>query len=119
MARDYITIGSSPASEDCAQLGSADYHERSRKEMKAFINQIRREFGPEPDGARLAIKSFPHDFGTYSEVVCYYDDTNEAAMDYAFKTECPSEYWDNQAKVELMPSFQNPTDCTPKGWDSV
>jgi len=99
--RDYITIGSSPASEDCAQVGSENYAEQMRKETKAYIGQIRREFGPEPDGARLTVKSFPHDFGCYHEVVCYYDDTLPESVEYAFKVECPSENWDRQARAEL------------------
>jgi hypothetical protein len=99
--KDYITIGSTPAGENCAQVGSPDYFERSKKEMKAYINQIRREFGSEPVGARLSIKSFPHDFGTYSEVICYYYDEIPESVDYALKAECPNEYWDVEAKKEL------------------
>jgi hypothetical protein len=99
--RDYITIGSTPADEDCAQLGSDNYRERMRKESAAFIAQILREFGLEPEGARLAVKGFPHDFGTYHEVVCYYDDSLPASVEYAFKVESPSANWDAQARAEL------------------
>ena len=58
--------------------------------------------GPEPDGARLAVKSNPHDFGTYLSVVCWYEPGNEPAIDYAFrcKSDGPAE-WDEQAKREL------------------
>jgi hypothetical protein len=100
--RDYLNIGSSPASEDCAQVGSDGYHKKAKKECGVFIGQIRRELGPEPPGASLSIKSFPHDFGNYMEVVCYFDDESEAAREYAFKceAECP-DMWDEEAKKEL------------------
>lgn len=99
---NYITIGSSPCDEPCAQVGSENYHENARKEGKAFINQLRRQFGPEPASASLRIKGFPHDFGTYHEVVCYYDSSDDVGADYAFRleSEMPAE-WDQQAKQEL------------------
>jgi hypothetical protein len=85
--RDYLTLGPAPCDEDCAQVGQPDYHERARHECKRFIDLIRRTLGPEPDGARLAIKSFPHDFGNYTEVVCYFDSEIEAAVVYAYRCE--------------------------------
>ena len=91
--KDYLSIGSSPAEEDCAQVGTDNYREIARKECKAYIDQIRRQLGDEPEGAFLAIKSFPHDFGSYLEVVCFFDDNNEIASNYAFK--CESETWPN------------------------
>jgi hypothetical protein len=104
--RDYISIGPSPCDEDCAQAGTSGYHEQAMKECKAYLHQIRREFGEEPVGARLAVKPFPHDFGTYYEVVCYFEDSEEAA-EYAFKCECPAPTWDEEALKELgiVPNF--------------
>jgi hypothetical protein len=100
---DYISIGSTPSGETCAQVGSEDYDNRSRKECRAFVNQLRRVFGEEVCSAQLKIKSFPHDFGSYREVICYFSDTDDDGMEYAFKleNECP-EYWDEQAKEELQ-----------------
>ncbi len=85
--RDYIEIGPAPCEEECAQVGSDGYHARAREECRRFIGAIRAKLGPEPDGARLAAKSFSHDFGTYHEVVCWYDEGNEAAAAYAFRCE--------------------------------
>jgi len=85
--RDYLNIGSTPPAEDCAQVGSDNYYEESKKECKRYIELLREKMGNEPVGARLAIKSFPHDFGNYYEVVCYYDDSNPKAVDYAFRCE--------------------------------
>lgn len=72
--QDYINIGSTPCDEDCAQVGSQDYYSRARAECERFRNLLRKKFGPEPAGARLAIKTFPHEFGSYLEVVCYYEE---------------------------------------------
>lgn len=83
--RDYIDIGSAPSGEDCAQVGAEDYHSRVRVECNRFIGLIRKTLGPEPEGARLSVKAFSHDFGTYHEVVCYFDDNSEEAMRYAFR----------------------------------
>jgi len=66
--RDSLSIGSSPANEDCAQVGSDDYNKRARAETRAFVHQLRRVFGTEPEGARLKVKPNQHDFGTYLEV---------------------------------------------------
>ena len=100
--RDYITIGSTPYEEDCAQVGSANYPERSRVECRAFKEQLLRIFGEPPEGADIGVKSFDHDFGTYREVVCYYDEDEEESVRYAFKLEeeIPTQ-WDNEARVLL------------------
>jgi hypothetical protein len=100
--RDWLSIGSSPSGEDCAQIGDEDYYMRSRKELRAFIKQLAREFPSPPQGAYLAAKSFPHDYGSYTEIVVFYDDTKEECLDWALKVEaeCPEE-WDGLAKEEL------------------
>jgi hypothetical protein len=87
MARNYLNIGSTPPDEDCAQVGSEDYHIKARAECIRYIERIREFCGPEPVGASLKIKSFPHDFGTYYEVVCWYDEDIKESVDYAFKVE--------------------------------
>ena len=99
---DHMYVGATPPMEDCAQVGTADYFERARRECRAYIGLLRRSLGPEPTGAKLAIKSNPHDFGTYLSVVCYYDVSNEDARNYAFRCESegPDE-WDAIARREL------------------
>ena len=118
--RDHICIGPTPADETCAQVGADDYQSTARRECRAFINQIRREFGPEPDGARLFIKSNPHDFGSYLDVCCEFetdgadefDYTNveqvkpSAAYEYALKCENTSNRWDAAALDELSAVFK-------------
>lgn len=90
-----MEIGPSPAAEDCVQLGTEDYAVLAREECNRFIAFIRKHKGQEPDGARLAIKSNAHDFGMYYEVVCYFDDEEEQAVEYAFGCESDlPETWD-------------------------
>jgi len=85
--REYLPIGSSPCEENCAQVGSPNYREQAFDECMRFITLIREKLGQEPKGAELRIKSFPHDFGSYYEVVCYYDENNEEAINYAYNCE--------------------------------
>lgn len=95
--KDYLTIGSSPTGEDCAQVGTDDYYEKAHEECKHFINLLIKTFGKEPPGTKLAIRSFEHDFGTYYEVVCYFDDNFPESVDYAFECEGKTpEYWEKE-----------------------
>ena len=103
--QEYVDLGgTTPPEESCAQVGSRayDYYDRARKEARAYIGLLRRMFGDEPDGARLGIKSHPHDFGTYLTVVCFFHPDNATAADYASRCEAegPQE-WDEQARREL------------------
>lgn len=88
--RDYVSIGPAPYVEDCAQVGTDGYRLRAKIECQMHILCIRQKLGLEPEGARLAIKSFPHDFGSYLEVVCYYNDDFSQAVAYAFACESHS-----------------------------
>jgi len=95
--RDYIDIGSAPYDEHCVQVQpGVDYLPAMREECKRFIKRIREVHGDEPDSAELAIKSNPHDFGTYLAVVCYYWEDDEEALAYAIKCqdEMPSRWED-------------------------
>lgn len=101
--RDYISIGCTPAMEDCAQVGRANYHEQMRKETKAYIGQLTRMF-PLPEGvdAIIKVKSFPHDFGTYHEVVVDYNVDQKEALSYALTVEADAPaHWDQEARKEL------------------
>lgn len=81
-------IGSSPSEESCVQV-TADGAtiDAQKHECQAYIEALRRLLGPEPEGARLRIKSQPHDFGTYYDVICRFDENDEQAVEYAFKCE--------------------------------
>ena len=96
-----ISIGAVPSGEDCEQLGPNYNPTKARRECQAFIDQLRRHFGEEPFGARFRISSNPHDFGTYYEVECRFDENNEEAAEYAFAAEDCPEYWDAEALAYL------------------
>lgn len=81
--RDYMTIGSSPVDEKCVNVGEENYESRSLEECNKYIALIRKKLGPEPHAAQLRTKLFPHDFGSYREVVCYFDDNEPASIAYA------------------------------------
>jgi hypothetical protein len=109
---DYLVIGSVPYDEPCQQVPYDDpvlarlalrcLCPLHWLECKAFANQLVRILGPPPEGASLQVKSFPHDFGTYCEVVCWYDENNDKAAEYAYRceSECPAN-WDEEAREEL------------------
>jgi hypothetical protein len=98
---EYLELGSSPYDEDCAQVGSPDYYERVKKECRVYLNQLRRQYGEEPEGAKLSIKSFNHDFGSYYEVICYYKENNRISEKYAYTLEDGCAKWDKEALKEL------------------
>ncbi len=97
--RDYLCIGPSPPDEECYPIG--DY--RAKAECRRYIDLIREVLGPEPEGARLAIKGFDHDIGVYYIVICYY--TLET-VDYAFKVEIegPTK-WNDAPSGGILPNL--------------
>jgi len=103
MMIDYISIGCSPYDEDCAQVGSAGFRERASIEMNVYIDQLHRMFPQiEDSDLTLAIKWFPHDFGSYGEVVVKYSDANpdDEALALFLENNAP-DLWDDIAKERL------------------
>ncbi|MEZ6142950.1 MAG: hypothetical protein R3B84_20490 [Zavarzinella sp.] len=87
MSDDYLPVGPAPAEETCVAVGERDYSKKARTECQQYIQAIRAKLGQEPEGARLGIKSFTHDFGSYFEVVCYFEAENPKAVEYAYRCE--------------------------------
>ena len=85
--RNYISIGPSPYEENCAQVGEPGYREKALEECTRFIRLLRETCGPEPEGARLSVRWFPHDFGDYCEVVCSFNPESPASVEYAQRCE--------------------------------
>ena len=83
---DYLNIGPSPCGETCVAVGNPDYHNLARQECERFKQQIIRHYPP-VFNARVAIKAFEHDFGTYYEVCVVYSVEDEEANEYAFAVE--------------------------------
>ena len=118
MSRDNLYIGSVPGDEDCASVGHPDYFVRARRESRAFIAQLRRLNGAEPEGARLYVAENPHDFGTYLSVNCAFDPLLPESVDYAFRCEGEGfpERWDDRAREDLA---DLPAGGDGKGADDV
>jgi len=100
-------LGSGPADEDIAQVGSVDYDVRSHAETQAWLAQLRRMLISRghttlPTGFRLSVARQPHDFGTYLEVICRFNDSDECSVDLAqlLDGEAPTR-WDDDARMEL------------------
>lgn len=105
--KEFLVIGSAPAEEDCVHVtAEGGYQAKMRKECQRFLDGIRLKLGAEPEGARLAVKSFPHDFGSYYEVVCWYDTDKEASAEYAYK--CDSECPNTWEEIEALGSASKP-----------
>ncbi|WP_050028949.1 hypothetical protein [Verrucomicrobium sp. BvORR034] len=111
---DYTVIGSTPCDEDCQQVGAPDYDRAAAiAECKRFRDLIREHCGEEPEGARLIIKGETHEFGTYHEVHCVFNDNIDLAVDYAFhvETHAPAKWdgsgarrWLSTSQAEPQPS---------------
>ena len=100
---DELFLSTTPVNEPCAQLGAQDYLRQTRAECRAFIGQLHRQFGEPPSGAWLKVRRCPHDFGTYHELVVRFDDTNEQAVDFAYRLENDLPlHWDDIARAELQ-----------------
>ena len=95
--RDYLTFGSSPVEEDCVQVGAPDYYEKYRDECNRYRQLLLNRFGNPPGSAKLIIKAFEHDFGTYYEVCIAFNDENEEETNYAYMLEnnIPARWEDN------------------------
>ena len=104
MSRDYLAIGSAPCEEECAQVGSDNYRERAQQECTRYITVLREKLGPEPEGASLRIHGYEHDFGTYYEVTCYFNDNKPEAVAYAYACEAYGPVtWDDTTPYDWRP----------------
>lgn len=103
--RDYISIGSAPHDENCQQLGENYNSLKAQLELRAFRNQILRHYPVPNETVGVRAKSFPHDFGSYSEICVVYDDDQEDDVRYAFDVEGDEKdvlsHWDDEAKQFL------------------
>jgi hypothetical protein len=69
-----FSIGSTPSDEPCAQTGiTAKWVYLQQLECTVYRAALIARFGMPPEGARLAIKSHNHDFGSYAQVKIVFD----------------------------------------------
>ena len=89
---DYLVLGSN----GFAQVGDADYRAKNKIEMRILLDFFKEKFPiPEPfiNMAYYSIKAFPHDFGTYHEIVLIYDDDKLSEWESS-EQESESEWFD-------------------------
>ena len=103
--KSYLTVGSAPAGENCAQVGTEGYVQAAIREGRAYIGQLRRHYKAQVGHdfpCRLIVQSHPHDFGFYYEVnVVYQDEEPHEVMAVLWLTNNSPELWDQTAKDEL------------------
>lgn len=106
---DYLELGPTPIDEPCCQIGIQD-STLNRIECRVYREMLERWIAAHKPDLRarsasfyLAIKAFPHDFGTYREVCAMYDDADEAGMELAYWLEGSTpETWDEEGKRHLV-----------------
>jgi hypothetical protein len=113
--RDYLTLGPTPAEEKCIGLGPNYDHAKALKESRVYKRQLERAFPDAPEGCYFTVKSFPHEYGNYLEVVVSFDNDDEEQTDFAYDVErsLPGK-WDDIAKIHLLPKFQEVMADLPK-----
>ena len=90
---DYLCLGPVPAYEDCQQVGTDSYdYQKDTEDLRRYKSMLEICW-PE---AHFAIKSFPHDFGTYREVVVYYDTEDENPIALEIEANLPKT-WNEEA----------------------
>lgn len=83
--RDYIEIGTTPCNESCCQVGRDNYSKYGLLEAREFKRMLKSIYADKLDLVTFSIKTFPHDFGSYYDVVVYYD--NDEGMNEAYEIE--------------------------------
>jgi hypothetical protein len=103
---DYLTIGCTPAAENCVQVSSSqNYHDDMRKEVSRYRDMIQKRY-PFIPSEMIRVKSFQHDFGTYMEVCVVFSDSVEEQERMAYFVENTSpEYW-NDKKVYTKEEYE-------------
>ena len=96
---DYLSIGPSPASEPCIQVGEDE--DLSILECEFYIDQLIRKNGAPPDNASFFVLKNFHDVGVYYEAAIKFDPQDEKATEYAFQVENGDDQWDELARQEL------------------
>lgn len=103
MARGSVELGPCPYNEEPIQVNDRkNYLPQMVNQSARYARQLHRMFDM-PDGMRFQVKAFPHEMGSYTEVVVVYDDENAEHHNELQIIECnlPA-YWDEVAKDELV-----------------
>jgi hypothetical protein len=99
---------STPADEPCSQSLDQDFYQKNRDECIRFRDLLLKAYPPPPH-AYLVIKSEPHDFGTYRNVVSMMEDSiseEDEKIVYEWNTKvssCPSTWDELEALAQGIP----------------
>lgn len=108
-----VIIGSTPANESCAQVGTNDYGVRAQAECRAYRAQLYRFLEQHgypraklPDSFKIRVLRHQHDFGDYYEVAVQFQEEDPAtrvcySLLALIENEGPAE-WDDEAKAALL-----------------
>jgi len=99
---DYLHIGATPSDEPCIQTGADYYNLLQKIECRYYRKALIEHYGEPPGEANLRTKGSPHDFGTYYEVVIYFNPDNEEETKYAIEIELGLEEWPEEIKREMI-----------------
>ena len=107
---DYLVLGSN----GFAQVGDPDYFAKNKIELRILLDFFKENCPiPEPftSMAYYSIKAFPHDFGTYHEIVLIYDDCKLSGWESSeldLENELFDKFWDwfNTAEAADMESIE-------------
>jgi hypothetical protein len=87
MAKDFISICNTPASEDCVQVSKTEYYmDKMLAECDRYKEMLQAKFA-DCTKVTIAVKTFPHDLGSYAEVVVKYDNEDIEALAQAIHIE--------------------------------
>jgi hypothetical protein len=89
--REYIYLGSAPPDEECVQVErSGEYLAPMREEARKF-KALMEKVHPVPEELEFlvgySVKWEPHDFGSYAEVVAWYDTSDGDGQKWALEAE--------------------------------
>lgn len=102
MSREHLELSCTPIEEPCIQVRRDYYYtDAMKRECNIFKRQLERIF-PSPPGCCFKINSYPHDFGTYCEVVAVFDGSDDDSCNWAYNAETNLPLlWDEVAREEL------------------
>ena len=87
MAKQHISLGSAPADEPCAQLGTEGYEILAWDECSRYVTLLQNFYaanrGVMPASLQLKVVENPHDFGVYLDVIVEFDTNDTMAINEA------------------------------------
>ena len=108
-----FSVGGAPADEPCAQTGvTAHWVTLQQLECTVYRAALIARFGVPPEGARLAITSHTHDFGSYAQVEIVFDRDDADSAGYFERVEDGLSTW-------LAANFTAPVDYDDRAQERV